>query len=275
MAFTLGNFTVKEIIFGVAQNFSDQLLYTLDQLTSASIEVSSDPKEVTDKYGNVVRSIYMSKTATFNSTSAMLSPALLNAASGSDIVEATATSAIEMPKILVVNPGATVDVSEAVADSIEVMGLFNNGANGKRLTASTAADYAAGTYAEDTTEHTITLPAAVSTTVLEGADKYFIKYNRNATSGMKLANYSNVFPDTIRLTLYAAIMDPCEDTYRAAYIYIPSFQPDPSVTISLDVDNQEVDYKGNINVDFCGNDKALYFIYFPDEEAVVTAATNA
>lgn len=275
MAFTLGNFAVKEILFGVAQNFSGQILYTLDQLTSASIEVSSDPTEITDKNGNVIRSIYQSKSATFNSQSALLSPALMNAGSGSDIVTATAQNAIEMPKILVVAPGTTVDVSGAAAGSIEVMGIFNNGANGKRLTASTGASYSAGTYAEDTTNHTITMPPARSQSVVEGADKYFIFYKRDVTSGMKLANYSNVFPDTIQLTLYVAIMDPCEDTYRAAYIVLPSFQADPSVTISLDVENQEVDFNGKINVDFCGEDKTLYYIYFPDEEAVLTAATNA
>ena len=273
MAFTLGNFAIKEILYGVAHNFSGQILYTLDQLTSASIEITSDPTEITDKNGNVIRSIYQSKSGTFSSQSALLSPALMNAGSGSEIVEATATNAIEMPKFLVVNPGTTVDVSDAVAGSVQVLGVFNNGANGKRLIPSTSADYSVGTYEEDTRNNTIIVPPAVSPTVLEGADKYFITYKRNATSGMMLANYSNIFPDTVHFTLYAAIMDPCEDTYRAAYIYIPSFQPDPSVTISLDVENQEVDFNGNINVDFCGQDKALYFIYFPDEEAVVTGAS--
>lgn len=58
MAFKLGNYAVKEVIYGVAQDFSGNLLYTLDQLTSAQVEVSSDPTEVTDKRGNIIRQIY-------------------------------------------------------------------------------------------------------------------------------------------------------------------------------------------------------------------------
>lgn len=58
MAFKLGNYAVKEVIYGVAQDFNGNLLYTLDQLTTAQVEVSSDPTEVTDKRGNVIRQIY-------------------------------------------------------------------------------------------------------------------------------------------------------------------------------------------------------------------------
>lgn len=275
MSFNLGNFAVKEILYGVAQDFNGHLLYTLDQLTNASIEVSSDPTEITDKNGNIVRSIYNSKTATFSATSALLSPAILNANSGSDMNVATATHAIAMPKITIVAPGVELDVADAEEATIEVMGLFSNGANGKRLTASTAADYSAGTYALDSTTHKITLPPAVSTTVLEGADKYLVKYQRSVTSGLELVNKADVFPNTVQMTLYAAIMDPCEDTYRAAYIYIPSLQPDPSMTISLSADSQEVDFNGNINVDYCGTEgKVLYYILFPDEAAVTTVVTN-
>jgi len=270
MAFNLGNFAVKEIIYGVAQDFDDNLLYTLDQLTSASIEVSSDPTDITDKNGNIIRSIYNSKTATFTSTSALLSPALLNAGSGSDMEVASETSPVEMPFITVVAAGAVVDLTGAKADSAQIMGLFNNGANGKVLTASTTASYDDGTYAYDAEAKTATLPAAAT----GAADKYLVKYQRDVTSGLKLTNKADAFPDTIRLTLYAAIMDPCDDQYKAAYIYIPSFQPDPSVTISLDSENQEVDYNGNINVDYCdSNGKILYYILLPDESAVTTAVT--
>jgi hypothetical protein len=37
MAFRLGNFNIDEILYGVAQNYSDELLYTVDQLSSAQI----------------------------------------------------------------------------------------------------------------------------------------------------------------------------------------------------------------------------------------------
>lgn len=263
MAFNLGNFSVKEIIAGVAQDFNDNLLYTLDQLTSASIEVSSDPTDITDKNGNIIRSIYQSKTATFTANSALLSPVLMNAQSGSPMELASATAKIQMPKITVVAAGSTVDVSDAKEGTIHVMGLYGNGANGAVLAQGTSA-VVDKTFAYDSSAGTVTVPGAA-----DGApQKYLVKYERDNENGAKIANYADKFPDTIALTLYAAVMDPCSDKYKAAYIVIPSFQPSPATTISLDVENQEVTYEGQINVSYCSASKILYFIYFPDEDAV-------
>lgn len=275
MAFKLGNYAVKEVIYGVAQDFNGNLLYTLDQLTNAQIEVSSDPTEITDKRGNIIRQIYNNKTATFTATSALASPVLLNANSGSAIEYASAASKINMPKIVTVTPGATLDVPDMKSGTLQVMGIYNNGANGAVLTAVTTGaptyDDATGTYTylEDTTAHTIKVPSGTDTPSL-----YLVKYDRDVESGMKMSNLADKFPETIRLTLYVAVMDPCSDTYKAGYLYIPSFTPDPSVTISFDSENQEVDFNGNVNLDFCGTEKLLYTIYFPDENAVLSGSAE-
>ena len=270
MAFNLGNFSVKEIIAGVAQDFNDNLLYTLDQLTSASIEVSSDPTDITDKNGNIIRSIYQSKTATFTANSALLSPVLMNAQSGSPMELATAAAKIQMPKITIIAAGATIDVTDAKDGTIKVMGLYGNGANGKVLSQGTTA-VIDSTFAYDSANKTVTVPGAAT----DAPQKYLVKYERDVESGAKIANYADKFPDTIALTLYAAVMDPCSDKYKAAYIVIPSFQPSPAVTISLDAESTETEFSGNINVSYCSADKILYYIYFPDEEAVTTVVTTA
>lgn len=266
MSFKLGNFSVKEIIYGVAQDFNDNILYTLDQLKSAQIEISSDPTDITDKRGNVIRSIYKSKSGTFTATSALLSPAVLQAQSGTLADYASDENAIQMPNIVTLGPGKTLDVSDAKEGTIHVIGMYNNGAVGKALTAGTTA-VVDKTYAYDETLNTITVPSAAE----DAPEIYFVKYERDMTDGMRISNTAESFPDTIKLTLYAAVMDPCSDTYKAAYIVLPSFQPDPSTTISFDSENQEVDFKGNLQVDFCSCNKALYHIYFDNTDAVVTA----
>ena len=86
-----------------------------------------------------------------------------------------------------------------------------------------------------------------------------------------MSNTATEFPKTVRLTLYVAVMDPCSSEYKAGYVYIPSLTPDPSVTISFDTENQEVDFNGNVNLDYCGKEALLYTLFFPDENAVVTA----
>ena len=259
-------YAVKEVIYGVAENFNHELLYTLDQLTNAQIEVSSDPTEITDKHGNIIRQIYNNKTATFTATSALCSPMLLNAQSGSPEQIASAAAKITMPKIVTIEAGGVLDVSDADADTIQVVGLYQNGAKGKVLAKGTTA-VVDTTYGYDDAAHTVTVPG----TATDAPTLYLVKYNRDVESGMMLANYADSFPQTISLTLYCAVMDPCSDSYRACYVVIPSLTPDPSVTISFDSENQEVDFNGSVNLDFCGKDKVLYYIYFPDEAAVVTA----
>lgn len=269
MAFNLGNFTVKEIISGVAEDFSGNLLYYLDQLTSAEIAVSADTTEITDKSGATIRTIYNNKSATFSATSAMISPALLNANSGSAMKVATSSDKIEMPKMVMVAAGSSTVLADAKAGTIKVMGIYSNGANGDVLAQSTAASLANKEYGWDSSTTTLTVPAATEST-LTGPTTYLVKYQRDVESGIAMENVSDVFPDTVRLTLYAAIVDPCQDHYKAAYVYIPSFQPDPNVTISLSKDSQEMGFNGNINVDMCGCQRTLYAIYFPEEDAIVT-----
>ena len=267
--FRLGNFNIDEIIEGAAENFAGELLFTLDQLSSASIEIASESTDITDKNGNVVRTIYKSKTGTFNATNAFLHPQIMNAASGSDIEQATATHPVDMPKFQIIKAGATVTLDAAIdADTIKVIGLYGNGANSAALERDTTASE--GKYAYDETTNKITLPAS-------GEDmpvNYLVKYDRSVEDGIKLVNTADKFPKTMVLTLYCSYVDPCDDSLKACYVLLPSFQPSPETTINLSADEQEMDFNGSIQVDYCGGDKLLYAIYFPDEEAVKSAISG-
>lgn len=266
--FTLGNFSVDEVLYGTAQNFDGDLLYVLDQLSSASIEISAESMEIKDKKGNVIRTVYKSKTGTLNATNALAHPVVMNASSGSKIQEATVEKPIEMPKIEVIAAGGTITVN-AIEGSVKVIGLYGNGANGKVLKQSTEANYEAGTFS--LVEGTLKVPAGGEGLPIQ----YLVKYEREVTSGMKLVNTADKFPDTVRLTLFCALVDPCSDKLRACYVYVPSFMADPSVTISLDSESTEMDYKGTLQMDYCGTEKNLYFIFFPDEDVVVSGTVAA
>ena len=59
--FILGNHTIDEILQAVATDFNQtKIYYTVDQLQDASIAITSDPREITDKNGNIVRRIFKS-----------------------------------------------------------------------------------------------------------------------------------------------------------------------------------------------------------------------
>lgn len=271
MALRLGNHVIDEVLYGVAQNFDDELLFTVDQLSSASIEISAESTDITDKKGNVLRTQYKSKSGTFNSTNAFLHPAIMNAASGSKIeVAGAGAAAIKMPKIMSVAAGASeVDVTDAIAGTIHVLGLYGNGANDdKELEESASAPIVHQTY--QLADGKITVPAAGT----DAPVTYIIRYDRNVESGYKLSNLSNKFPDTIHFTLLCSYMDPCEDELKPCYVYFGSFMPDPNMTINLDSENQEIDFNGIIQVDYCSADKVLYVIYYPDEDLTVVGVTD-
>lgn len=270
MAFRLGNFSIDEIIEGTAENFDGELLYSLDQLSSASIEITSESTDITDKNGNVVRTIYKSKQGTFNATNAFLHPQIMNAASGSTIQKATSLAPIDMPKILILAAGsAATELTGIKADTVpEVIGIFGAGANSERLTAITTGTPSfsgdTGTFLWNSTDSEITIPAAASDAPLS----YLVQYEREVESGIKLVNTADAFPDTVKLTLYCSYVDPCDDQLKACYVVLPSFQASPETTISLNSDEQEMDFNGSIQVDYCATSPALYYIYIPDEAAV-------
>lgn len=267
MALRLGNHVIDEILTAVAQNYEDEILFTLDQLSSASIEISAESTEITDKKGNVLRTQYKSKSGTFNSTNAFLHPAVMNAASGSKIEIAATAAKLQMPKICTIAAGANLDVSDAITGTIHVIGIYGNGANDVELEESTTA-VAHTSYG--LADGTLTVPAG-------GTDlpvTYVVRYERQVESGYKLSNLSNKFPDTMHLTLLCSYMDPCDDALKPCYVYIGSFMPNPEMTINLDSENQEIDFNGIIQTDYCSADKVLYIIYYPDEDLTVVGVTD-
>jgi len=272
MAFRLGNFSIDEILEAVAENFEGQVLYSLDQLTSASIEITSESTDITDKKGNVVRTIYKSKQGTFSATNAFLHPQIMNAASGSSIQRAGSGSGetIDAPKIIILPAGTSEYILTGIkADTVpEVIGIFGAGANSQRLTKSTAtATFSGdtGTFIYDATTKKITVPAAGTDAPLS----YLVKFERSMTSGWKLSNTVDSFPPTVCLTLYCSYVDPCDDDLRPLYVVLPSFQASPETTISLSSDEQTMDFNGSIQVDYCATSPALYYIFVPDEDIVV------
>lgn len=270
MSFILGNHTIDEILEAVATDFNDSVIYyTVDQLSGATITISSDPREITDKNGNVVRRIYKSKNGEFASTNAFLHPAIMNAGSGSTIEEASSTKKINMPKIAIVAPGSEIDDETADMDTVKVIGIYGNGANSAALTKSTsAASFDDLTFKVAGTK--ITVPAKGTTEGVQYPVNYLVMYTREVESGIKLTNTADKFPNAVRLTLYVSYVDPCSETLKPAYVVIPNFMADPSVTLNLSSENQETDFNGTLQVDYCSGTKILYYIFYPDEEIVET-----
>ena len=194
----------------------------------------------------------------------------MNASSGEDIVYATNAAGIIMPRIYVVDAGAKIQLDDYDSNigGIQVIGLYGNGANDTPLSSDAAAACLSGS-----NPTIFTAPAAPVNDEVKPI-QYLIKYDRNKTDGAMLTNNTKSLPGLVKLTLFCAMGDPCKNDLRPCYVVIPRFAADPSMTISLDAETTEVDFSGNLNVDYCSGTQALYFIYYP-EEALVVSGTAA
>ena len=265
MSFTLDDLVIDRIQMATAENSKGDLLYTLTQLSEATIETTAESKEAKSAEGSLIKKFYQGKAGTFTATNAMINLNVIGAASGTDKQVADSSSMIQMPKIVIVKKGtASIDLVDGtnqslVAGSVHVNALGNNGAMGKAYTLST-------TSATDTTfmlsSNKLTLPTDTT------ADRFVVKFERKAANAVKITNASDKFPGTVKLTLKALAVDPCEpDTLRSCYIIIPSFQVSPELSITLSTEGT-LDYSGDMQISYCSADKELYTIVMcgDDEE---------
>lgn len=256
--FKLGDIIVDRIQLGVAESFNDELLYVLTQLADATIDVTAESKDAVDATGTLVKRFWQGKTGTFTANNAMLNLNVLGSMSGEDPKIASEAVQIEMPKIITVKSGDTATLTNFVEGTVRVHALSENGSMGtKSYTKSTAAS--ADNFGL-TTDGVFTPPTDAEET------QYIVKYDRKVSTGAMIKNRADKFPNTIKLTLKVLAVDPCSaDTLKAAYIEMPSFQPSPETSMSLTTDAQ-LEFKGDLQVNYCSADKELYTFYWADEE---------
>ena len=240
--FTLDDLVIDRIQMAVAEKTDGTLLYTLTQLSEATIETTAESKEAKSAEGSLIKKFYQGKAGTFTATNAMINLNVIGAASGTDKIVASSSQKIQMPKIMIVKKGTTsvtlVDGTKEtlVTGTVKVNALGNNGAMGKSYTLSSG----------DASETAFKLAANVLTLPTDDtADRFVVKFERNTANAVKIVNASDKFPGTVKLTLKALAVDPCEpDTLRSCYIIIPSFQVSPELSITLSTEGT-LDYKGN------------------------------
>lgn len=261
MSFKLGDKIYKEILYFYAEDLSTELpLYVLTQLSEATVEITADSSEIKDKNGNLVKKIWKSKSGTFSATNAFCNMNIIEASSGSKAIFATADSKVQMPKMFNVAAGTkTVDIGENfVEGSIKVAQYFSDGSIGKTYKLGTSASATDFSVAKET--HTLTLP------IDSEADMYFVKYIREASTGAVITNRADEFPSSVRAIMKATYYNPCKkNELKSDYIEFPSFQVSPEVSFPINADSATMDFKGDLEIDYCGTDKVLYKVYDADE----------
>lgn len=261
MSFKLGDIIIDRIQMGYAESLKGEPLYVLSQLADSTIEISAESKDAKDQRGTIVKRFWQGKTGTYTANNAMINTNVMGANSGTGVEEASKENKIKMPKIITVKAGTeSIVLEDAIEGTIKVNAYENNGSMGKAYTQAEAADKDKFGYVTGT--KTLSLPKPTED---EDIKKFVIKYDREVEEGVAVRNKADKFPSTIRLTLKALCVDPCSvDTLRACYIVLPSFQVSPEISLQLTTDAQ-LEYKGDLQVAYCSDDKSLYEFYMADD----------
>lgn len=267
--FKLGNLTVDHIAEAVASDISTgEVLYTLTQLNTATIEVSADSSDTVDKYGNLVKRIYKAKSCTFTATNAMLDINALAGQAGNPgdgtktIADPSLNTTFEAPKIVILKKAdaANFALEDLVEGTLSVTGLDSNNAKVESYKINAGGAAAQKQFA--ITDGKLQLPTSPDTDVT----RYMLVYQRTVKKGIKVVNSAKNFAKTVDLIVKALCFDPCSPgDLRALYIEFPSFQPSPEVSFELTADATQ-DFSGDAQIDYCGPDKAMYILTWADED---------
>lgn len=259
MAFRLGDKIYKEILYAYAEDLiTTDPLYVLTQLSDASIDITAESTDVKDKNGNLVKKIWKAKAGSFSGTNAFVNTNIIAASAGTTPIFASNGNKVTMPRMFHVKKGADVTLTDYVAGSVKVAQYFGDGSLGKTYTLGESADTDKFAIASATGK--LTLPTDDET------DMFFIKYLRESETGVKISNKADEFPSSVRFIIKATYYNPCKkNELKADYIEFPSFQVSPETTVPINADSATMDFKGDLEIDYCGTDRILYNIYDADE----------
>lgn len=263
MGFKLGDVIVDRLQFGYGAKPSGTPLYALTQLQEATIDITADSIDVTDKDGNLLYRKYTGKKGDVNAVHALLNLAVVEVLAATDAEIASTGNEIIMPMIKLVNAGETLDITDYVDGTVVVNALSPKGGMGKEA-------FTVGSDVSDTEFKIATVEGKSTLTppTADGEIQYIVKYKKKVASGAKITVSATKFPKSHELFFKALVVDKCDqDAFRAVIIHIPSFMPSPEFSLALQGgDSQTMDFKGSMMVNACSTDQELFSIYYVDEE---------
>lgn len=199
MSFRLGDIIVKDILYGMASNITTgDPLYILTQLSEASIAITADSNDITDKDGNIVLRNYRSKSGEFSATNAFINMNVL-AAAGATTDLAVVGNALIAPKIIkVAKSAAAAILTDVVNGSITVNQYFGDGNLGK--------SYTLGLEASDT-EFAIVTGSTTVYTFPDVTTSYVVADDREAFPVVGDASKKYIAKDTGKVYVWDSTLD--------------------------------------------------------------------
>lgn len=258
-AINFDSLVIDRVVDGWFEDKNQNLLAVLDQLSSLSINVSSETKDKTDAQGALIKRYYTSSSAEVSGENALFSLNLMGMQTGTGVKKDTDVVA---PRILMVNK---VDDPITLPDTpidgtLIVYGTFDNGLPNTEVKYTKDTTAGAGKYAIATDPQTgvttLTLPT-------DATDVVQIKYEFQVTGNIKAARVDKdgtSFPKECKATFRVLCSDVCDtETTRALYVVFPRFQISPDFDWSIATDSTQP-FSAVAMKDYCAKNQLLFYV---------------
>ena len=246
----LNNFVIDRIVRAVGKNEAGQVLFAINQVTNASLNVTSETAEAVDALGTPIAIFNRAKTAEFSAENALFDLSLMATQAGSDKIVASAEATIVAPAFDMIEGGEL--KHEPIADKsgfsvVKFYAMNKDGSLGNEL----------GVDEDGKADGTITVEGK-TVTGLPTDVQVMAVYEFNAESAVAVINSATEFPKACELVLEVLGCDVCnQEELIYAYVIFPNFKISPDFDWSIATDGSHP-FSGRAMQDYCDTKKELY-----------------
>ena len=240
----LNNFVVDRIIRAVGKSKDDEVLFAINQVTNASLNVTSETAEAVDALGAPIAIFNRAKTAEFSAENALFDLALMATQAGSKKVSGSAV----VPAFDLVEEGGKLKHVVMDEDAVKFYTVNGDGSLGAEISRVGI------TFSEGTDEK------GKPVSVVEGLPKGQIMavYEYTAENAVAVINSATEFPKACELVLEVLGCDVCnQEELIYAYLIFPNFKISPDFDWSIATDGAHP-FSGTALQNYCDTQKELY-----------------
>ena len=255
----LNNFVIDRIVRAVGKSSDGDVKFIINQVTNASLNVTSETAEAVDAMGAPIAIFNRAKTAEFSAENALFDLDLMALQAGEDKEGngskfSTSTGAvISVPAFEEVKEGK---LRNTPAGEVKFYEINENGSLGDALPVS----------ANGGTDGGIVVGEDNSLTGLPEGTNVMAIYEYNAANAVSVVNSANKFPKACELVLEVLGCDVCkQDELIYAYLIFPNFKISPDFDWSIATDGTHP-FSGTAMQDYCDAEKVLYKLVVVDDE---------
>lgn len=231
----LNNFVVDRIIRAVGKSKEDEVLFAINQVTNASLNVTSETAEAVDALGTPIAIFNRAKTAEFSAENALFDLNLMATQAGTKKVDGTVVA----PAFDIVE-GGVLKHAPIDADAVKFYNVNGDGSIGAEIERT-------GISIEGTT-----------VTGLDAEAQVMAVYEYNADNAVAVINSATEFPKACELVLEVLGCDVCnQEELIYAYLIFPNFKISPDFDWSIATDGAHP-FSGRAMQNYCDAKKELY-----------------